>query len=168
MPIDLTRRWFLIGSAAAISASVIGIKAAEPFARIVSLKVPYPFRIRKIFSIGAMMNNPSPVRFLLTIDQEGEPLFDVTLGAGGSCRWVCDQDREIVQTPSSIIRISVEPFNGSVQMEIGSEYEMIDHKKVDLAELYNFSDGNVRREVMAMRMQHSALAKSMTEAMIYA
>lgn len=108
----LSRRFFLIGTAAAMAASRLAVLQSGEVVAVSEASPSKPFYRRRLINqlnITASYDSQTPARLWVARKLDGQPILDFSLKPGDAVRWHSnDPMNAIAQVPESAIIICVE------------------------------------------------------------
>jgi hypothetical protein len=154
--VDLTRRWFVFGSAAALAlASVPAIVAPDTVQKVL---VPGLYKTRKIRDIFASFDlGPEEQQINafaeMAISRNGTDIFRIGLNTRGSFRWVAAPLHEIVVPARGSVNLSVKSPRGVGLVSMVCADDVDDGPPILVSEHYRFPRGGGRPTVDTLFME---------------
>ena len=138
--VDLTRRWFILGTAAAVAVAAAPIFTAE-VERVAAVHA-YKKRLIYGFMVGFDHDGIDEVASVSLRRIESDyPLHQVMMNVRGFYRWCAVPGSEILALPSHPIIFDIQSNTSVGKIIIECEDKTDDGRSVHVAEFYEFKDG---------------------------
>lgn len=148
MAIELSRRWFCLGSIAAIAAVVAKPVPIVAAPSIVPLPTTSPYLVRRICDLSVEAGFPIDRRgvevqraFMMLLRVAGRPIIQTGCASGSNYVWRAAPGHEIIVQALETIDFDVDPSMMNIDVGLICRDTIAKNLAMDRHEVHRFSDG---------------------------